>query len=406
MRIVEIRELDLRENAKSTPAGKTLGWAVLSSVAVGVVAGLVAALPWEKLPPWAEAHPVVAAVLLGIAVSALFHAAWWFRDRIPYFARLSSVTVSLPGGAGSATFTPTAAERKLLWRFFLELSTRITTQILRSGNLREALTSIYGMFQKARDDLANLDPRIVENGDTPARIYVLAILNQELRCFLSRWHPRLSAWEKTGRPESEWPLEELCRRDLEVMRRHVVNLAWDLGTGLGYSRVEGIVGAKVAGWETEKYAGDEELAEKEKEIAAKEESLRRHLPSDGAERGWRIYLEARTRIATQPLMGGLLSAAIASLHALFGIVRDELKGITSLPHVLEGPTVEAIGLRILNVHLRPVLAKWHPELAALEKAEASKAEWPRAEECRADIEKMRAGMENEIAALGRLLGSG
>ncbi|WP_081236872.1 hypothetical protein [Streptomyces viridosporus] len=45
-------------------------------------------------------------------------------------------------------------------------------------------------------------------------------LNLELRPFLSRWHPRLRAFEEAspGRPETEWPLAADCGAELRLLQ--------------------------------------------------------------------------------------------------------------------------------------------------------------------------------------------
>jgi hypothetical protein len=75
--------------------------------------------------------------------------------------------------------------------------------------------------------------------------YALAVLNDGLRPFLSRWHPRLERWVASGQPEETWPLADLCRRDLEVTRRRVVAYARGLGriAGVGATELELILEA-------------------------------------------------------------------------------------------------------------------------------------------------------------------
>jgi hypothetical protein len=80
------------------------------------------------------------------------------------------------------------------------------------------------------------------------------------------------------------------------------------------------------------------------------------------EAGWHIYVELATRIATQDLAAGtgLIAEAIASLYALSGEIRKELKSVPPLGSGGRADSIEGLGLRILNEGLRPFLAKWHP----------------------------------------------
>src|SRR5262249_26750446 len=66
--------------------------------------------------------------------------------------------------------------------------------------LREALSPLHGLFQRARDNLPVVTARPAA-GAMMAQGYVVLILNSHLRPFLARLHPRLKAWEDSGQPE-------------------------------------------------------------------------------------------------------------------------------------------------------------------------------------------------------------
>ena len=79
---------------------------------------------------------------------------------------------------------------------------------------------------------------------------------------------------------------------------------------------------------------------------------------------WKLYVELYTRIATQDLKEneGFVREAMSSLHDVFKISRDILK--EAGPGVAQGR--ESLGfyaMAILNMELRPFLAKWHPLLS-------------------------------------------
>ena len=88
------------------------------------------------------------------------------------------------------------------------------------------------------------------------------------------------------------------------------------------------------------------------------------VPDESQRRAaWELYVELTTRVAVQSLEldHGLLREALSSLHALFGVTREILRGA--------GPSVGAsrksvggIAMAVLNRGIRPFLAKWHPEL--------------------------------------------
>jgi hypothetical protein len=78
---------------------------------------------------------------------------------------------------------------------------------------------------------------------------------------------------------------------------------------------------------------------------------------------WELYVELSTRIAMQPLGPdeGMLREALSSLHSIFNVTREILKNAG--PSVAKGPnSLGAIAIEVLNVGLRPFLAKWHPLL--------------------------------------------
>lgn len=127
---------------------------------------------------------------------------------------------------------------------------------------------------------------------------------------------------------------------------------------------------------------------------------------------WKLYVELNTRIATQPLKAseGLLREALSSLHAVFGITREILK--EAGPGVAQGR--ESLGfyaMEILNQILRPILAKWHPELSDWENQRPTdistsehEKKWKHAQDLRREIERTRKNLVRYCAALALLAG--
>ena len=111
-------------------------------------------------------------------------------------AQLTEVSVSLPFGIGSATWVTDPTERRAAWELYVELVTRIAVQHLDSeaGLIREALNSLYNLFAPTRDILRKAGPNVGASKESVGGI-AIAVLNNGLRPFLTKWHPLLHEWE-------------------------------------------------------------------------------------------------------------------------------------------------------------------------------------------------------------------
>jgi hypothetical protein len=88
------------------------------------------------------------------------------------------------------------------------------------------------------------------------------------------------------------------------------------------------------------------------------------------EAAWEMYVELVTRISIIRLKPeeGLLREALSSLHSLFGSTREILRrhgAAVAKPHKGD-MSFGYLSIAILNTVLRPLLARWHPELARYE----------------------------------------
>ena len=135
-------------------------------------------------------------------------------------------------------------ERIAAWRLYVELSTRITTQEIRKeeGLLREALTSLYNMFEITRRILKEAGPAVAQ-GKESLGFYAMAILNMEIRPFLAYWHPRLQHWEAQNKDmkisalehEEKWGENATVRKALEELRNSLLQYCDALATLAGLS---------------------------------------------------------------------------------------------------------------------------------------------------------------------------
>lgn len=115
---------------------------------------------------------------------------------------------------------------------------------------------------------------------------------------------------------------------------------------------------------------------------------------------WELYVELITRVAVVPLepQAGLLREALTSLHSLFGSTREILRrhGPTvAQPQDDDGHSFGELAVLVLNLELRPLLARWHP---LLEQWEAGRPDgrsrtehedaWPHAAQLRQELERV------------------
>ncbi len=143
--------------------------------------------------------------------------------------RFKEITLSLPWKIGSVRIEPNYAQRDAAWSLYVELVTRISTETLYEGEgiLREALNSLYRLFDITRDILKKAGSQVGPNHNQVGGI-AIAALNEGLRPFLAEWHPKLQLWEST-RPADVSIKEWEVRWDDEAkMRAALKRLTSDL----------------------------------------------------------------------------------------------------------------------------------------------------------------------------------
>lgn len=156
-------------------------------------------------------------------------------------AALKSVTVSLPFGIGSASWEADPTEQNAAWELYIELVTRVAVQALSAeqGTMREAMNSLYSLFASTREILRKAGPAVGASHDSVGGI-AIAVLNNGLRPFLSKWHPRLQAWEATKAAdvspqvhEKDWEQESILRSELSTLRGELEQYATALAAIAG-----------------------------------------------------------------------------------------------------------------------------------------------------------------------------
>lgn len=149
--------------------------------------------------------------------------------------RLDSVSVNIPY-VGSATFVPEESEVRAAWGLYVELATRVPIHPVdpNYGSLREALNSIYDLFQTMRMIVRDSSPRIA-HGDQSLGPLAFGVLNNGLRPFLTKWHHELRVHESQRSPNKdtvqhkrEWPKLNEFTAEMEELRANLERYAREL----------------------------------------------------------------------------------------------------------------------------------------------------------------------------------
>jgi hypothetical protein len=152
-------------------------------------------------------------------------------------ARLTQVKVRVPQ-VSELTFVVNNESRQVAWKLFVETVSRISTQPLdhETGLIREALSSLYGLFAITRETLKASRPSTPAKAGQTVEYFAIRMLNQELRPFLAKWHPRLKQFEtaKPTAPESEWPDNAACRAELRQVQGNLYQYS------MGFAQLAGV----------------------------------------------------------------------------------------------------------------------------------------------------------------------
>jgi hypothetical protein len=207
-------------------------WAqVILGVVVGVVTGLVV---FGITRVTGRNLYIIAG---GVAGAAAVLALQLYRRT----AQLTEVKITVPQ-VSELTFVVNNEARQVAWKLYVETVTRVSTQALADdeGLLREALTSLHGLFATTREMLKASRPSVPVPGGQTVEHLAVTMLNHELRPFLSKWHPRLREFENANPlgPESSWPDNKACRNELRDVQTHL------LGFALGFARLAGVRNAE------------------------------------------------------------------------------------------------------------------------------------------------------------------
>ncbi len=149
-----------------------------------------------------------------------------------------NVSLSLPYIGGiEGTWEPDEAEQRAAWEMYIELITRISIADLKpdEGLLREALSSLYSLFNTTRNILRQHGPSVARpkgKSNLSFGFLAVAVLNGVLRPMLARWHPLLLDYESSkpvtisaAEHEAQWVSNEPLRQDLNSIRLILIEYA-------------------------------------------------------------------------------------------------------------------------------------------------------------------------------------
>ncbi|MFL5922970.1 MAG: hypothetical protein ACJ75Q_06200 [Gaiellaceae bacterium] len=127
---------------------------------------------------------------------------------------------------------------------------------------------------------------------------------------------------------------------------------------------------------------------------------------------WEMYVELITRTSIEPQAAdGSLGEALSSLYTLFGTTREILRKYGPAVAKPKGGDLSfgLIAVTVLNKVLRPLLTRWHPELADYESHRppevspiAHERAWPRSAELRAALNEVRGSLRTYAGYLAEV----
>ncbi len=147
------------------------------------------------------------------------------------------VALKLPLIEIEGIWEPNENEQQAAWEMYVELITRIAVAELKPGEglLREALSSLYSLFETTRNVLRKYGPGIAVPRDAEGLSFgylAVAILNTVLRPLLSQWHPLLLDYENNREKtvsilehEQNWAKAADLRQVLNDTRRILISYA-------------------------------------------------------------------------------------------------------------------------------------------------------------------------------------
>lgn len=140
-------------------------------------------------------------------------------------------------GGVKGKWIPNKNEKLASWELYVELITRISVVELKGGEgiLREALNSLYSIFNTTREILRKYGPDVASKKAKSEYSFgklSIVILNYVIRPVLTKWHPLLLEYEQLKpddcsikEHEDKWEKNEELRADLDKTRNILVTFS-------------------------------------------------------------------------------------------------------------------------------------------------------------------------------------
>lgn len=200
-----------------------------------IVGGVIGAVAYWMISSSSAVVWVIAGCLIGVAVGLIWPLLRSFvlRHNLDDW-RLEEIEVQ------GFKFTSAGAQRRVAWRLFVEMTTRIATQPMQDqdGSAGIALESLRKLFDLTRATVSEMQPTPNATGDT-VETFALDMLNSDLRPFLSLWHPIWDDFAKGGKADSQaWSEHKRFRDGLRELQGKIEGRARGLAEIAGVKNVD------------------------------------------------------------------------------------------------------------------------------------------------------------------------
>jgi hypothetical protein len=230
---------DGQEGATHAESSMDMKLPGIKSITAISFAGMAGSLVGTGVHWMEEEHAIWKAALIGGIAGMVVGSCWptiraFFRRLDLDDWRLEEVEIQ------GFKFTSAGAQRRVAWKLFVEMATRISTQPMQEqdGDDAAALKSLHDLFQLTRNAISEMEPTPGAAGNT-VETYALEMLNADLRPFLAKWHPLLDDFHHqpiaTREPR---PLHGAFRVELKVLQSRIKERARGLGSLAGVSNVD------------------------------------------------------------------------------------------------------------------------------------------------------------------------